>query len=175
MTNKAITSVMEKIESLIDVLGRATLWVALAMIALVAVNVLLRYAFSFGSVWAQELEWHLLAALILLGMSYALQRGDNVRVDLFYADFSPRTKFVVDLVSVLLVLVISVIFIRLSLAYVAQAWAIGETSPDPGGIPWRWAVKSLIPIGYALLTLQSVGALLRLFHDRAQAREAGHV
>jgi TRAP-type mannitol/chloroaromatic compound transport system permease small subunit len=175
MTNKAITSVMEKIESLIDVLGRATLWVALAMIALVAVNVLLRYAFSFGSVCAQELEWHLLAALILLGMSYALQRGDNVRVDLFYADFSPRTKFVVDLVSVLLVLVISVIFIRLSLAYVAQAWAIGETSPDPGGIPWRWAVKSLIPIGYALLTLQSVGALLRLFHDRAQAREAGHV
>ena len=67
------------------------------MIALVATNVLLRYAFSFGSVWAQELEWHLLAAVILLGMSYALQRGDNVRVDVFYADFAPRAKFVVDL------------------------------------------------------------------------------
>ncbi len=175
MTNKAITSVMEKIESLIDVVGRATLWVALAMIALVTVNVLLRYAFSFGSVWAQELEWHLLAALILLGMSYALQRGDNVRVDLFYAGFSARKKFVVDVVSVSLVLLISIIFIKLSLAYVAQAWVIGERSPDPGGIPWRWAVKALIPIGYALLTLQSVGALLRLFHDRAQAKEAGHV
>jgi TRAP-type mannitol/chloroaromatic compound transport system permease small subunit len=55
----------------------------------VATNVLLRYAFSVGSVWAQELEWHLLAAVILLGMSHALQRGDNVRVDLFYAGFSP--------------------------------------------------------------------------------------
>ncbi len=92
MKNKAITSVMEKIESLVDVVGRATLWVALAMIGLVAVNVLLRYSFSFGSVWAQELEWHLLAALILLGMCYALQRGDNVRVDLFYANYSARKK-----------------------------------------------------------------------------------
>jgi TRAP-type C4-dicarboxylate transport system permease small subunit len=58
------------------------------MIGLVAVNVLLRYCLSFGSVWAQELEWHLLAPLILLGMSYAMQRGDNVRVDVFYANFS---------------------------------------------------------------------------------------
>ncbi|MFZ5565764.1 MAG: TRAP transporter small permease subunit [Pseudomonadota bacterium] len=163
------------IESLIDVVGKATLWVALTMIALVAVNVLLRYAFSFGSVWAQELEWHLLAALILLGMSYALQRGDNVRVDLFYANFSARKKFLVDVVSVLLILVIALIFIKLSLAYVVQSWSIGEKSPDPGGIPWRWAVKGLIPLGYGLLVLQSIGALLRLFQERGMPPEGRHV
>lgn len=172
---KAMPALRGGIESLIDVVGRATLWVALAMIALVAVNVLLRYAFSFGSVWAQELEWHLLAALILLGMSYALQRGENVRVDLFYANFSARKKFIVDVVSTLLILVIALIFIKLSLAYVAQAWSIGEKSPDPGGIPWRWAVKGLIPLGYALLALQSLAALLRLFQERAQSREDAHV
>ncbi|HBH38744.1 MAG TPA: C4-dicarboxylate ABC transporter permease, partial [Curvibacter sp.] len=152
-----------------------TLWVALAMIGLVAVNVLLRYAFSFGSVWAQELEWHLLAALILLGMSYALQRGDNVRVDLFYANFSAGKKFVVDVISVLLILVIALIFIKLSLAYVVQSWSIGEKSPDPGGIPWRWAVKGLIPLGYGLLVLQSLGALLRLFQERQTSPEGRHV
>lgn len=172
---KAMSALRGGIESLIDVVGRATLWVALAMIGLVAVNVLLRYAFSFGSVWAQELEWHLLAALILLGMSYALQRGDNVRVDLFYANFSAGKKFVVDVISVLLILVIALIFIKLSLAYVAQAWAIGEKSPDPGGIPWRWAVKGLIPLGYTLLALQSVGALLRLFQERGAQSEGRHV
>lgn len=175
MSNKAITSVMEKIESLIDVVGRATLWVALAMIALVAINVLLRYSLSFGSVWAQELEWHLLASLILLGMSYALQRGDNVRVDLFYANYSARKKFIVDVISLLLLLVVALIFVKLSIAYVGQAYAIGETSADPGGIPYRWAVKSLIPIGYSLLALQTGAALLRLFHERAQAQEADHV
>ena len=96
---------------------------------------LLRYSLSFGSVWAQELEWHLLAAVILFGMSYALQRGDNVRVDVFYADFEPRTKFVVDVVSGAAdAAAIALIFIKLSLGYVAQSCAIGETSPDPGGI-----------------------------------------
>ena len=172
---QAMSALRGGIESLIDVVGRATLWVALAMIALVAVNVLLRYAFSFGSVWAQELEWHLLAALILLGMSYALQRGENVRVDLFYAGFSARKKFLVDVLSTLLILVIALIFIKLSLAYVAQSWSIGEKSPDPGGIPWRWAVKALIPLGYGLLVLQSLGALLRLFQERGLSPGERHV
>ena len=118
MTKKASTSAMEKLEALIDAVGRATLWVALAMIGLVAVNVLLRYSLSLGSVWAQELEWHLLAALILLGMCYALQRGDNVRVDLFYAHYSARKKFIVDVISLLLLLVVALIFVKLSIAYV---------------------------------------------------------
>ncbi len=172
---KAITALAGGIESLIDAVGRATLWVALAMIALVAVNVLLRYAFSYGSVWAQELEWHLLAALILLGMSYALQRGENVRVDLFYAHYSARKKFVVDVISVLLMLIVALIFVKLSISYVGQSYSIQEKSPDPGGIPLRWIVKSLIPVGYSLLALQSAAALLRLFHERAQAQEGQHV
>ncbi len=158
-----MSAVVLRIEALIDVVGRATLYIALAMIALVATNVLLRYAFSFGSVWGQELEWHLLATVILLGMSYALQRGDNVRVDVFYADFKPRTKFVVNVFSGLLQLAIALLFVKLSLGYVGQAFAIGETSADPGGIPFRWAIKGLIPVGFGLLALQTVGALMRLF------------
>jgi TRAP-type mannitol/chloroaromatic compound transport system permease small subunit len=169
-----LTVVLRAIEGLVDLVGRATLWIALVMIGLVATNVLLRYAFSFGSVWAQELEWHLLAALILLGMSYALQRGESVRVDVFYADFTPRAKFVVDVVSIVLTLVIALLFVKLSLGYVNQSWSINETSPDPGGIPYRWAVKGLIPLGYSLLALQSVGALLRLLHGRRKPVEATH-
>jgi TRAP-type mannitol/chloroaromatic compound transport system permease small subunit len=163
------------IESLISIIGRATLWVALAMISLVALNVLLRYTFSFGSVWAQELEWHLLAGMILLGMSYPIQLGDNVRVDLFYAGFSAQKKFIVDLLSVLLILLVALIFLKLSLAYVGQSYAINEQSADPGGFRLRWVVKGLIPLGYGLLALQSVGALLRLLLDRSQAAESHHV
>jgi TRAP-type mannitol/chloroaromatic compound transport system permease small subunit len=164
---------VRRIEALIDAAGRATLYLTLFMIGLVAVNVLLRYAFSFGSVWSQELEWHLLAAIILLGMSYAIQRGDNVRVDVFYANFSPRAKFIVNIVSGVLTLAIALLFIKLSLAYVGQSYAIDETSPDPGGIPMRWAVKGLIPLGFALLALQTVGALMRLVLVEKQRGEAG--
>lgn len=166
---------LRRIEALIDAAGRLTLYLVLVMIGLVAVNVLLRYAFSFGSVWAQELEWHLLAAVILFGMSYALQRGDNVRVDLFYANFAPRTKFAVDLVSGLLTLAIALLFVKLSLAYVAQSYSIGETSPDPGGIAFRWAVKGLIPLGFGLLALQQAAALMRRVFVERQRREAAGV
>jgi TRAP-type mannitol/chloroaromatic compound transport system permease small subunit len=171
----AASAAVRRIEALIDAVGRATLYLTLFMIGLVAVNVLLRYSLSFGSVWSQELEWHLLAAVILFGMSYALQRGDNVRVDVFYADFQPRTKFIVNVVSGLLTLAIALLFVKLSWGYVMQSYAIGETSPDPGGIPMRWAVKGLIPLGFALLALQQIGALLKLFIVERERREAVRV
>ena len=117
---------------------------------------------SLGAVWAQELEWHLLAALILLAMSYALQRGDNVRVDIFYAKYSPEKKRVVDIVSAILTIAIAVVMVILSWKYVGQAYAIDEKSPDPGGSPMRWALKALIPFGCGLLSLQALGQLMRL-------------
>ena len=96
-----------------------------------AINVLLRYLFSYGSVWAQELEWHLLAPLILFGMSYALLHGEHVRVDVFYANFSARNKLLVDLLSACLCIAISAVVIWLSLHYVQQSYVIGETVPRP--------------------------------------------
>jgi TRAP-type mannitol/chloroaromatic compound transport system permease small subunit len=173
MMRNAAAAATARIEALIDAAGRATLYITLVMIGLVAANVLLRYAFSLGSVWAQELEWQLLAALILLGMAHALQRGDNVRVDLFYAGFSPRRQFIVNLVSHALLLLIALLIVKLSLGYVLQSYQIGERSPDPGGIPWRWAVKGLIPLGFGLLALQTAAATLRLVlveHQRQCAR-----
>jgi TRAP-type mannitol/chloroaromatic compound transport system permease small subunit len=172
---EAMPARVHRIEAFIDLCGRAAQYLTLAMIALVATNVLLRYAFSLGSVWAQELEWHMLAAVILLGMSYSLQRGDNVRVDVFYANFKPRSKFIVNLLSGLLLLLIAAIFFKLSLGYVAQSYAIGEVSADPGGIPFRWAVKALIPLGFGLLILQSGGALMRLFIEERARQASTHV
>jgi TRAP-type mannitol/chloroaromatic compound transport system permease small subunit len=163
------------IESFIDWVGRLTAWVALAMIGLVALNVILRYSPSLGSVWAQELEWHLLAALILLGMCHALQRGDNVRVDLFYARYSPATKFVVDIASGLLTIAVALLFVYLSLAYVGQSYSILEGSPDPGGIPYRWIVKALIPLGYGLVALQQLALLMRLVITRRTSLEGARV
>ena len=173
---KALRPLATLIEGAIDRIGGLTAWIALVMIGLVATNVLLRYAFSFGSVWAQELEWHLLAALILLGMSHALQRGENVRVDLFYARYSPLGKRVVDVVSALLLITVSLLFIWLSLGYVEQSRSISEASADPGGIPLRWLVKALIPVGYGLLVLQQLAQLLRLLDAPLETpTESAHV
>jgi TRAP-type mannitol/chloroaromatic compound transport system permease small subunit len=152
-----------RIERFTDLTGRATSWLVLVIVVLMATNVLLRYLFSYGSVWAQELEWHLLAPLILFGMSYALLHGEHVRVDVLYANFSPRKKLYVDLLSAVLSIAVSVIIIALSLKYVQQSWVIGEQSSDPGGLPYRWALKALIPLGFLFLTLQSLALALGVF------------
>lgn len=161
---------VEAIEAFIDGVGKLTLWITLLMIGLVATNVLLRYSMSVGSVWAQELEWHLLAALILLGICYALQRGDNVRVDVFYAGYSARRKYIVDLVSLALLLAVSLLFIKISVPYVMQSYVIGEGSADPGGIAYRWVIKAFIPLGYVLVALQCAAAIARrVLQERGRA------
>lgn len=149
-----------RIESIVDVVGEWTSWLSLVIVALMATNVLLRYLFSTGTVWAQELEWHLLVPLILFGMSYALRHGEHVRVDIVYGRFSARTKLIVDLVSAILAIAISILIIWLSLNYVQQAYVIDEGSPDPGGLPHRFLIKALIPIGFVLLLLQSIAVAL---------------
>jgi TRAP-type mannitol/chloroaromatic compound transport system permease small subunit len=152
--------VQERIERAVDFTGRAASWLALVIVVVMATNVVLRYLFSIGSVWAQELEWHLLAPLILFGIPYALLKGDHVRVDVLYAKFSQKNQLRVEVVSQVLCILVSAAFVWLSFKYVQQAWSIDEGSPDPGGLPHRWALKALIPAGFTLLILQSVATLL---------------
>jgi TRAP-type mannitol/chloroaromatic compound transport system permease small subunit len=172
---KASLVIAERIESVIDLFGKVASWLTLSIVLLIVINVILRYSMSLGSVWAQELEWHLLAAMILFGVSFSLLRGDNVRVDLFYANYTPQKKYIVDLVSAILTIIIAVFFVKLSINYVGQSFSIGEKSPDPGGIPMRWLVKSLIPIGFSLLALQGFAEMLRVIMNRPNAGGKDHV
>ncbi len=180
----SLRAVAAFIERRTDDIGKLAALLGLLMIALVAVNVVLRYTLSLGSVWAQELEWHLLAALIQLGMAHALLRGGEVRVDLLYQHYPPAAQRAVDVLAAVLMVGVCVLFIALSLGYVEQARAIGEASSDPGGLPHRWLVKALIPLGFGLVLLQQLALLLRLLDPvrpttNAEAErtphEAGHV
>jgi TRAP-type mannitol/chloroaromatic compound transport system permease small subunit len=158
------------VERLVDWVGRATSWLALAIVVLMATNVVLRYLFSYGSVWAQELEWHLLAPLILFAIAYALQKGEHVRVDVLYARFSPRGKALVNMAEAVLCLAVAIIIVALSIKYVEQSYVINEQSADPGGLTHRWVLKALIPAGFVLVALQAVAEIVK---SVARYREAG--
>jgi TRAP-type mannitol/chloroaromatic compound transport system permease small subunit len=153
--------VIGAIDRVTDWIGRATSWLALAIVLLMATNVVLRYLFSYGSVWSQELEWHLLAPLILFAIAYAMQKGEHVRVDVAYTHFSPRAKAAVNVLAALLCLAISAFIVVLSVKYVQQSFVINEQSADPGGLPYRWALKALIPLGFVLLAVQSVAEVAK--------------
>jgi TRAP-type mannitol/chloroaromatic compound transport system permease small subunit len=149
------------IDRFIDLVGRTISWLALAVALVMGANVLLRYGFSIGEIWAQELEWHLLIPLTLVGMSYALRHGEHVRVDVLFATFKPRTKLAVDFASALIAMIFSALVVWLSIAFVAQSWAMREGSPNPGGIGALYLMKAMIPLGFALLFLQSLAQAIQ--------------
>lgn len=152
------------IDMFIDAVGRITAWSSFALAAVMGTNVLLRYGFSTGSVWAQELEWHLMSPICLFGMSYALRHGEHVRVDVVFASFSERTKLLVEFITALISMAVCAIVIDLSWSYVAYSWNIGEGSANPGGIPARYLLKGLIPLGFTLLFLQSLAQAIQYFY-----------
>ena len=149
------------IDRFIDLVGRAFSWLALVVALVMGANVLLRYGFALGWIWAQELEWHLLVPLTLVGMSYALRHGEHVRVDVLFSRFSARSKIVVDILSAVIAMIFAILVIALSIPYVEQSWNIGEGSPNPGGIDYRYIIKSMIPVGFGLLFLQSLSHAIR--------------
>lgn len=151
------------IDGFVDAVGRITAWSSFALALVMGGNVLLRYGFNTGSVWSQELEWHLMSPICLFGMSYALRHGEHVRVDVLFASYSQRNKYLVEFISAVLSMIIALIVIKLSYAYVMQSWIIGEGTANPGGISARYILKGMIPVGFALLFIQSLAQAIQFF------------
>jgi TRAP-type mannitol/chloroaromatic compound transport system permease small subunit len=144
------------IDHFIDRVGSLISWLALAVALVMGTNVFMRYGLSIGYIWAQELEWWLLVPLTLFGMSYALRHGEHVRVDVLFANFSDRTKDIINTISAVLAMIFSALVVWLSIGFVDQSWTIGEGSPNPGGLNALYLIKAMIPLGFVLLFLQSL-------------------
>ncbi|TVU70018.1 MULTISPECIES: TRAP transporter small permease subunit [Cobetia] len=149
------------LEAIIERLGIVARYSLLALVLLVASNVLLRYFFSISPVPLQELEWHLISPIALLGISYALKHRADVRVDVFYDRFSAKGRCLVDLLGAVMTIAIGAAIAWLGLAYTEQSWQLMEGSPDPGGLPYRYLLKAFIPLGFAALAIQGVADCLR--------------
>lgn len=149
------------LDAVVEIAGRVGGWCGFALLAVMAGNVLMRYIFRTGSVAMQELEWHLMAPVSLLCIAYAIKHEGHIRVDILYARMSVRMQQIIELISCLCALALCVLVVDLSIPYVMQAYSIGEGSPNPGGLPYRWIVKSMIPLGFFFLGLQSLASVLR--------------
>jgi TRAP-type mannitol/chloroaromatic compound transport system permease small subunit len=149
------------LDALIDRIGRVTGWCSFAIVLVMAYNVLLRYFLHTGSVAMQELEWHLMAPICMLGLSYAILKDGHVQVDILFGRFPKRVQRLIQFLSTVLVVVVIGILLKLSIPYVLQSYNIGEQSPDPGGLTHRWILKAMLPIGFTLLLIQSIAAMLR--------------
>ena len=153
---------LQIIDSFTDTTGRALAWLTLAMALLTATVVIMRYGFNVGSIAAQEASTYLHGCVFMLGAAWALKVGGHVRVDIFYQHFSERGKAWVNSLGGIVFLIPTCLFIAgVSWTYVGESWAIRESSPEPGGIPAVFLLKSLLPAMALNLLLQGVAETLR--------------
>ena len=135
------------------------------MVAVVFGDVVMRYTLRMTYVFTQELEWYLFGIIYLLAAGYTMLHDEHVRVDIVYSRLSPTRKAWIDFVLLLLFFFPScLLVIYTSWPFVRNAWLVWEGSPDPGGIPARWALKSVIIIGFVILMLQGVSELIKRFY-----------
>lgn len=155
-------SLIQAIDRFTLLSGRLLAWCALAMALLTAAIVVLRYGFSTGSIAMQEAVTYLHGSLFMLGVAYALKSGGHVRVDIFYRQFSKRRRAWVDaLGGIVFLLPLCVVIVALSWGYVGDAWAIRESSPEPGGIPYLYLLKTLLPLMAINLAIAGLADVLR--------------
>lgn len=149
----------------IDAVNRAVgwlaMWLILAATLISAGNAIVRRAFGTSSNAWLEVQWYLFAAVFMLGGGYAFLRNAHVRIDFVSSKLSARTRNWIDVVGIVVfVLPLCVMMIKLGWPLFERAWASGEMSSNAGGLV-RWPVYLLIPVGFALLALQSISELIK--------------
>jgi len=143
-------------------LGKALGWLTLLMVLLTFTIVVLRYFFNWGSIGLQEAVMYMHALVFMAGSAYALQADEHVRVDIFYREMTEVKKAWVNLLGTLLFLLpVCVTLVWISFTYVERAWSLMEASPEPGGLPLVYLLKTFIPLMGVLLFLQGVSLNLR--------------
>ena len=141
-----------------------TAFILALLVALIVYDATARYLFSSGSTALQELEWHFFDVVILLSIAYTLKHNSHVRVDIFYDKFSPKVQALVNIISVVFfILPLSFLIVYIGVGFVELSFSQGEMSSDPGGLSSRWVVKSLMPLSFLLLALQSFELLSEEF------------
>ncbi|MEA3469771.1 MAG: TRAP transporter small permease subunit [Thermodesulfobacteriota bacterium] len=156
----------------VDISGKVVAFLLLLMVLNVSYDVMMRYLFHNSSVGMQEMEWHLFAVVFLFGIGIALKDEGHVRVDFLYDRFSPRKKALVNIIGTLLFLMpFALLIFSGSLEFVKDAYITREISEDPGGLPFRWLIKGMIPFSFAFLFFSAVGYILqnvRLYREASE-------
>lgn len=154
-------------------------------------QVIARYLFNTGAVWALELTVYLFAWLVLFGMSYGVKVGIHLGVDAFVRLFPPGVQRVLTILAALSCIAYAAILLIGAWDYFSKIYSFGIATEDlyvprvivealnPGvayeevPIP-RWVPYSILPIGLALLLLRFLQATWEVITGRREHIAASH-
>jgi TRAP-type mannitol/chloroaromatic compound transport system permease small subunit len=149
-----MNSTLKLLGKFIDLVGLFCSLLMILMVLNVFYDVVMRYFFNDVSIGMQELEWHLFAAMFMLGIGYTFKEDGHVRVDIFYEAMTQKSQLIINILGALFFATpITLIILYFGWGYTLEAYTIGEGSPDPGGLPNRWIIRSVIPLSSIFLLL----------------------
>lgn len=157
---------LEKIENALNrfsiLLGQLAALLFIVLLFNVFYDVIMRYVFNDVSIGMQELEWHLYAAIFLLGIPYTLYKDGHVRVDIIYDGLSINKQAWINIIGTLMLLLpFSILITKYGINFTLESYELGETSGDPGGLPYRWLIKGVIPFSFFAISLSGIALLLK--------------
>lgn len=154
--------IVDHLNGFVRAIGHVAAWANFILIGIILTQVVLRYGFNHGLVPLEELMWHFYAVALMFGLSYAITNDTHIRVDLLHMSLSPKARHIIEILGILFLLMpfVWVIFHH-SLGWVAQSYAVGESSQNPTGLPYRWIIKSVIPISFFMLFIAALARLIR--------------
>ena len=166
------TPFSKRIDAALSAGGRAASWLWLVLLGVIVANVILRYAFGEGRIELEELQWHLNAAAFLAAIAYGYRVDAHIRIDLASARLSPRRRVWIELYgTAFLLLPFLALVLWFGLPFFWHSWAVSEVSASPGGLPWRWLLKALVPLTALILLLAAAARLSRLWRYLARGWE----
>jgi TRAP-type mannitol/chloroaromatic compound transport system permease small subunit len=122
--------------------------------------------FFLPSLWTLEVAQFAMVAYYILGGPYSIQMGSNVRMDLFYGDWSDLKKAWVDAFTVLMLILYLAVLLYGAFESTSYSFQYNERSPTAWR-PYLWPIKVAMCIGFFLMLLQAVS---ELFKDIAKIR-----
>ncbi len=175
-----IAAIARALDRVSDTVGRVVMWLAVLLVLTQLAVVVLRYGFSTSFIQLQESVIYTHAALFMLGIAFTMLHEGHVRVDILYADMTPRRRAWIDLIGVLVAVIPFAVLVLLTCwPFVAASWRIREGAIAYGGLPFQYLLKSLIPAMSVLLLIAAAAHLCRcvltIAGQRADHREGAHV
>jgi len=159
---------MLRFKAIVRLLNRVAAWLAAAaligLVALITLQVVLRRLFNAPIVFTDEFSGYLLVAITVLGLSYALQHGDHIQVEMGLGRLPPRVLRWFRLGWCTVGLVLTVLLTVQTTGYVLESIRLGSVSIE-SQVPLA-PVQALVPFGFILLSLE----LVVQFLDALQAR-----
>lgn len=163
------------IDGFVQWVGNLFSWLWLVLLAVIILNVVLRYVFSQGMIELEELQWYLYAAAWLVGLSYTFIADGHVRVDVVSETLSRRAQLWLEMLGLLFLFMPFICFVLYySLPFVHLSWSTGETSTSANGLPARWLIKGCLTFSFGLLFLVGLSRVVKVFFTLRMGPMMGH-